>query len=74
MPDIVHSTLIRWVSEPPDEAAAAAAFAAIAAEWTPLEVEVTCARGVFEDAPYMHIPCDAEHVWWSWGAEQDGTV
>mmetsp|Transcript_107585 Transcript_107585/g.321719 ORF Transcript_107585/g.321719 Transcript_107585/m.321719 type:complete len:247 (-) Transcript_107585:75-815(-) len=64
MPDIVHSTVLRWRAEPQDRSAAAEAFARAAETWVPVDVEVPCARAVVEDTPYMHIPNDAAHVWW----------
>mmetsp|Transcript_5948 Transcript_5948/g.13085 ORF Transcript_5948/g.13085 Transcript_5948/m.13085 type:complete len:258 (+) Transcript_5948:49-822(+) len=64
LPDILHSTILRWAGEPADREAAQKAFAEAAEAWTPLEVEVFGARAVFEDMPYMHIPEDADHIWW----------
>mmetsp|Transcript_2212 Transcript_2212/g.3780 ORF Transcript_2212/g.3780 Transcript_2212/m.3780 type:complete len:253 (+) Transcript_2212:46-804(+) len=64
VPNILHSTALRWAAEPTDRDAAKAAFASVADTWEPVEVHVQGARAVFEDAPYMHIPEDASHVWW----------
>lgn len=64
VPNIVHSTALRWTSEPPDRAMAHEVFERVAAQWKPVEVTVPCARAVLEDVPYMHIPCDDAHVWW----------
>ena len=52
LPDIVHSTAVRWVAEPDDREAAAAAFAEAAKSWVPVDVIVQCAKAVFEDIPY----------------------
>ena len=40
LPDIVHSTAVRWAAEPADRAAALAAFGRAAATWQPLEITV----------------------------------
>ncbi|CAE7944604.1 unnamed protein product [Symbiodinium sp. KB8] len=64
IPDIVHSTVLRWTAEPADRAAAQEAFAQVAESWEPVEIIATAPRAVFEDIPYMHIPDDAEHTWW----------
>ncbi|CAE8713418.1 unnamed protein product, partial [Polarella glacialis] len=64
LPDIVHSTVLRWTAAPEDAVAAREAFERIAASWEPLQVAVPFARGVFEDTPYMHIPDDPAHIWW----------
>ncbi|CAE8595911.1 unnamed protein product [Polarella glacialis] len=64
LPDIVHSTVLRWTAAPEDAVAAREAFERIAASWEPLQVAVPFARWVFEDTPYMHIPDDPAHIWW----------
>lgn len=68
IPDIVHSTALRWVAEPADQAAAHAAFSRVAAQWTPVEITVRGARAVLESTPFMHMPyADAgatEHGFW----------
>ena len=67
IPDIVHSTVLRWASEPSeaDLAAAHAAFKAVAATWQPITMTVaTGASAVFEDVPFMHIPHVAEQIFW----------
>jgi hypothetical protein len=51
LPDIVHSTAVRWGSEPADRDAVGATFAEVAKTWTPLELTVHCAKAVFEDVP-----------------------
>jgi len=48
LPDIIHSTVLRWAAEPSDQEQAKAAFADAAARWTPLEISVESARAVFE--------------------------
>ena len=70
IPDIVHSTLVRWTAEPDDRAAAAEAFARVAQCWTPLELTVPRAIAVFERLPYMHMLAAGgasadEFIWWS---------
>eukprot|EP00927_Polykrikos_kofoidii_P066474 TRINITY_DN62077_c0_g1_i1.p1 TRINITY_DN62077_c0_g1~~TRINITY_DN62077_c0_g1_i1.p1 ORF type:complete len:244 (+),score=40.44 TRINITY_DN62077_c0_g1_i1:96-827(+) len=66
IPDILHSTILRWAAEPSCERSeVAAAFDRVAEQWEPLDVVVTCARAVFEDVPYMHMPSEEGHVWWS---------
>ena len=72
IPDIVHSTLVRWTAEPDDRAAAAEAFARVAQSWTPLELTVPRATAVFERVPYMHMLTAGgasadEFIWW-WSA------
>mmetsp|Transcript_17524 Transcript_17524/g.56506 ORF Transcript_17524/g.56506 Transcript_17524/m.56506 type:complete len:256 (+) Transcript_17524:97-864(+) len=69
LPDIVHSTAVRWSAEPPDREAAHAAFGRVAASWAPLDITVQGARAVFESTPYMHMPYGDEdgagaHVFW----------
>ncbi|CAE7195087.1 unnamed protein product, partial [Symbiodinium pilosum] len=51
IPDIVHSTVLRWTAEPADRAAAQEAFARVAESWEPLEIVATAPRAVFEDIP-----------------------
>ena len=65
LPNIVHSTVVRWAAEPADRDAVAAAFAEVAATWAPLEICVPSIQAVFEDVPYMHIPTDGSRIWWS---------
>eukprot|EP00928_Gymnodinium_smaydae_P063276 TRINITY_DN4690_c0_g5_i1.p1 TRINITY_DN4690_c0_g5~~TRINITY_DN4690_c0_g5_i1.p1 ORF type:complete len:420 (-),score=94.25 TRINITY_DN4690_c0_g5_i1:424-1536(-) len=65
LPDIIHSTVLRWSREPPDRAAARAAFARAAATWEPAEVLVPRCCAVYERVPYMHLPAGGDHVWWS---------
>ena len=64
LPDIVHSTVLRWKDEPPDAAAAKDAFDRIASTWIPVDISVPRLRAVWEDVPYMHIPADDAHIWW----------
>eukprot|EP00929_Paragymnodinium_shiwhaense_P082761 TRINITY_DN43775_c0_g1_i1.p1 TRINITY_DN43775_c0_g1~~TRINITY_DN43775_c0_g1_i1.p1 ORF type:complete len:246 (-),score=31.01 TRINITY_DN43775_c0_g1_i1:154-891(-) len=65
LPDIVHSTVLRWKAEPSsDRDAIKASFALVAESWEPLEVTVSSVRAVFEDAPYMHIPDEPRQIWW----------
>ena len=71
IPDIIHSTAMRWAAEPSaPRAEVRAAFDAVAATWEPIALEVRCARAVVESAPYMHImPLDEAgggdaHVFW----------
>lgn len=68
LPDIVHSTAVRWAAEPDDRAAALASFERAAAAWQPLEIRVRGARAVLESTPYMHMPYAdeqaSEHGFW----------
>jgi len=69
LPDIVHSTALRWAAEPDDREAAAAAFTRVAQSWSPVEVSAPHATAVFETVPFMHMPCAdmaaAEQcIWW----------
>lgn len=67
IPDIVHSTVLRWAAEPTADqlATAKAAFARAAASWEPFEMTVEDgAIGVFEDVPFMHVPHDKRQVFW----------
>merc|ERR1711879_116281 len=41
IPDIVHSTALRWKAEPADCDAAREAFARVAADWEPLDIFVS---------------------------------
>ena len=55
IPDICHSTILRWSAEPQDRAAARAAFARAAAHWeAPVAVDVARVAAVYEEAPFMH--------------------
>ena len=55
IPDICHSTILRWSAEPEDRAAARAAFARVAANWAqPVAVDVARVAAVYEEAPFMH--------------------
>ena len=55
IPDICHSTILRWSAEPEDRAAARAAFARAAAKWeAPVAVDVARVAAVYEEAPFMH--------------------
>ena len=55
IPDICHSTILRWSAEPEDRAAARAAFARAAANWeAPVAVDVARVAAVYEEAPFMH--------------------
>ena len=57
IPDIVHSTAVRWTAEPADRAAALAGFERAAATWSPQQITVTSgARAVLESTPFMHMP------------------
>lgn len=51
IPDIVHSTAVRWAAEPADREVAASTFAKAAETWAPVEVVVQSAKAVFEDIP-----------------------
>lgn len=68
LPDIVHSTVVRWATDPADREAVAKSFVDAAKTWTPIDITVDCAKAVFEDIPYMHIPNDGSRVWWVWTA------
>jgi len=70
IPDIVHSTLLRWKTEPDDRMAATEAFDSVTRSWTPLDISVERVTAVFETVPYMHMLADsdgssAEFIWWS---------
>jgi hypothetical protein len=69
IPDIVHSTLLRWKAEPDDRMAAAKAFDSVTRSWTPLEISVERVTAVFETVPYMHMLAEDgssdEFIWWS---------
>ena len=70
VPDIVHSTVVRWASEPADRLGASRAFEEAAASWgDPVDVSVESAVAVFEDTPFMHIPQDGSRAWWQWNAD-----
>jgi len=64
IPNIVHSTALRWRQEPEEQEVARKAFAQVAKRWEPLDIEIPSLRVVIEDVPYMHIPEDDAHVWW----------
>ncbi|CAJ1335371.1 unnamed protein product [Effrenium voratum] len=68
LPDIVHSTVLRWTAEPSESDLEAARAAFASTSWEPLEVAVSTAKAVIEDIPYMHIPDDPAHTWWRWDA------
>jgi hypothetical protein len=79
IPDIVHSTALRWSAEPTEAEleAAHAAFAQAAADWEPIELSIEPREvvAVFEDVPFMHIPvpgpvddAGSSNVWWRAGA------
>ena len=65
IPDIVHSTLMRWAGEPPESWAGAAGaekaetygqWESLAEAWEPMAITVRGgAKAVLEDAPFMHI-------------------
>ena len=66
LPNIVHSTVMRWAAPPgAGTDAARAAFEAVAAGWEPVVVAVPSIVAVVEDVPYMHVPADGTRVWWS---------
>lgn len=68
LPNIIHSTILRWAAEPSEDEVQAtrAEFERMAASWEASEftVDVSGARGVLEDRPYMHIPHDEKQVFW----------
>lgn len=70
VPDIIHSTVLRWAAEPSAEEVAAvrAAFERIASTWVPVEctLDVSSVCAVCEDTPYMHLPpaARAQNVFW----------
>ena len=67
IPNIVHSTVLRWAAEPTEAelAAAKAAFKAVAATWKPIEIVIDdgC-MAVYEEVPFMHVPYNVEQVFW----------
>ena len=67
IPNIMHSTVLRWAAEPTaaELKEAQTAFKAIAATWRPIEMTVDSGCvGVFEDVPFMHIPHSASQIFW----------
>ena len=54
LPDICHSTILRWADEPDDREAAGRAFDAAAATFPPVTTRVPAVAAVFEEAPFMH--------------------
>ena len=66
LPDIVHSTALRWATEPDDRSAAAETFVRVAQSWTPVEVSAPFATAVFETVPFMHMDAAEaeESIWW----------
>mmetsp|Transcript_78179 Transcript_78179/g.252771 ORF Transcript_78179/g.252771 Transcript_78179/m.252771 type:complete len:287 (+) Transcript_78179:2977-3837(+) len=64
IPNIVHSTTLRWCGEPADRDTAKEAFDRVAETWVPMQIKVSRATAVFEDTPYMHISADDSHIWW----------
>lgn len=71
IPDIVHSTVLRWAAEPTEAelAAAHAAVDRVAASWEPLDVPITRCSAVFEARPFMHVPTSG-----SAGFDHDGQI
>ena len=70
LPNIIHSTVLRWMAEPTEEelAAARAEFERVQSGWEALEfaIDAGSIRGVFEDVPFMHIPHKlSAQVFWS---------
>jgi hypothetical protein len=55
IPDIIHSTAVRWSADVPDKEKALSAFKAVADKWSPIEISVTAAAAVDESVPFMHI-------------------
>ena len=53
LPDIIHSTVLRWTAEPEHEPALAA-FAEVAEAWEPIDVVVDAPKLVIENVPFMH--------------------
>jgi len=64
IPDIVHSTAVRWTADVSDKAAAQLAFKEVAAKWTPIEITATAAWAVQETVPFMHISTSTR-PWWT---------
>lgn len=69
LPNIIHSTVLRWASEPSEQdiGTIRAAFERIASCWEALEFSVDASevRAVYEDVPFMHIAHDAAQVFWA---------
>eukprot|EP01137_Pigoraptor_chileana_P032252 Opistho-2@21340 len=61
IPNIVHSTFLRFVSEPSDSDGFRKAFAECAEKWVPMRALVTGVTLTLEDAPFMHVPVDEKH-------------
>ncbi|KAL1528537.1 hypothetical protein AB1Y20_009880 [Prymnesium parvum] len=64
IPDIVHSTAVRWTAEVKDRAAAQRAFEEVAATWAPIEITASGAWAVQETVPFMHIRTSTK-PWWT---------
>ena len=68
LPNIIHSTVLRWAAEPSDAEVQAtrAEFERVGADWEPLDftVDLSTVRAVFEDTPFMHVPHRALQVFW----------
>jgi len=71
LPDIIHSTILRWRSEPSDRARAREIFDRVAQSWEPIDITVHRCCAVFEEVPYMHMPSPGGLVWWSHVAVPD---
>merc|ERR1712048_661271 len=65
IPDIVHSTAVRWTAEVRDKAAAQVAFKEAAANWKPIEITASAAWAVQETVPFMHIRTTTRPFWTS---------
>lgn len=66
IPNIVHSTFLRFVAEPRDPAAFRARFDDVAQRWTPVTVWATSIAAVRESVPFMHLDVtDPAAIAWS---------
>ena len=54
LPNIVHSSFLRFARKPSDPAAFARGFEDIAAQWVPARVVLDRVSLVYETVPYMH--------------------
>ncbi|CAM9232667.1 unnamed protein product [Laminaria digitata] len=55
VPDIIHSTVMRLASEPPNARRLAEELAGLSARWAPATVRVDKISLVYEKHPYMHM-------------------
>lgn len=64
LPDIVHSTVMRWSDEVADKATVQLKFKELAATWEPVEITACDAWAIQETVPFMHIRTTTQ-PWWT---------